>query len=40
MHGSKFLEAKNGDNLIDKVLLLFIANFVIDNLSVQLSYYL
>ena len=35
MRGCKPLEAKNGDNLVDKELLLLVANSAIGNLSTQ-----
>lgn len=38
MRGYKPLEAKNGDNLVDKKLLLFAANSAIGNLFTQSSY--
>ena len=37
IHGYKFLKAKNGDNLVDKELLLFTTNSAISNLSAQSS---
>lgn len=37
IYGFKLFEAKNRDNFIETELLLFAANFVISNLSVQLS---
>lgn len=35
IHGYKPLEAKNGDNFVEKKMLLFVANFAIDDLSTQ-----
>lgn len=38
MHKYKSYKAKNGDNFVKTELLLYITNFVIDNLFTQLSY--